>query len=66
MKFCEVNIDSNPELKTKYRIIETPVLFILNNREVVAHVDASNTRRTIKEELKLIARKIKSMNENKF
>jgi thioredoxin-like negative regulator of GroEL len=59
MKFTEVNIDSNPEIRKKYGVIETPVILILNNREVVAHVDASNTRRTIKEELKLISRKLK-------
>jgi len=66
MKFVEVNVDSSPEIRMKYGVVETPVLLVMNNKEVVAYINANNTRRTIKEELKLIARKIKEMKERTF
>ncbi len=66
MKFAEVNIDSSPEIRMKYGVVETPIILVLKNKEVVAHVDANSTRRTIKEDLKLIAKKIKAMEENRF
>lgn len=48
-KVCKVNVDENPELASRYKIMTIPSLLVFRNGEVVSRSIGVKTKKEIKE-----------------